>query len=58
MGVSGKTTKLFTVKDKKEISKIPSEDVRSLSLYLRDVARNERGFIAYPCHCDCRALSR
>ncbi|KAM0853915.1 hypothetical protein ACQ4PT_050755 [Festuca glaucescens] len=32
MGISGKTAKLFSVKDKKEVLKIPSEDVRALSL--------------------------
>jgi hypothetical protein len=35
MGVSGKTTKLFNVKDKKEVLKIPSEDVLSLPFSLR-----------------------
>ncbi|XP_047055114.1 uncharacterized protein LOC124661292 isoform X2 [Lolium rigidum] len=39
MGVSGKTTKLFSVKDKKEILKIPSEDGPIQMISVSDDAR-------------------
>ena len=39
MSVSGKTTKLFSVKDKKEVLKIPSGDVLSLSIMMCHVMK-------------------